>query len=597
MVTNKFERDLLRGSLDLMVLSVLAGGRKYGYLVQKEVREASGGRVDLAAGTLYPLLHRLEDDGLVRADRHGSQAAVGSSPGVGRLCGVHPAALDARKGATGLAMTDSEFDNYIALLSRLLRLGGKQRDAIASELRAHLEDRLDDLLARGVPRDQAVRQALEEFGDAAGLAAEFVSISRDRRNRWIMRLTSISLAATILIAAGIFTFWPGGNAGPGRAAVVAQVPTRPAPGGPGHGAGGGAEAKPLSLTDKLNERLDVQFTDTPFNDVVEFLQDRTDIQFVIKRTKLEEAGVNFDTPITRSLKNVRLSTLLDVMLEELNLVYSEKDDLIVITTPDDAVATMEVRVYDCRDLLTMPTVGQARPGLMPGLMPGGPPTGFPGGSEPRRDSSLPGPGPGLGVPGGIPGGARGGVPGPVPDEGRAPGGFPGSAPGTPVGGRAPGGFPGSRESGAPDVAPSTPGAGVPAPGRPRPDILPQRGPDSGVGPALGGAIPGGGFGPPQGGGAGLGGFAPAGGGLGGEQRHDRPMTAEELKAEQLMNIITTAVDPNSWADVGGTGTIGEYNGLIVVSQSARTHSKIEKVLDMLREAAGLPKSKTPRVVR
>jgi DNA-binding PadR family transcriptional regulator len=66
-VTNKFERDLLRGSLDLVVLSVLAGGRKYGYLVQKEVREASGGRVDLAAGTLYPLLHRLEDDGLIKS--------------------------------------------------------------------------------------------------------------------------------------------------------------------------------------------------------------------------------------------------------------------------------------------------------------------------------------------------------------------------------------------------------------------------------------------------------------------------------------------------------------------------------------------------
>ena len=66
-MTDKFQRDLLRGSLDLMVLSVLAGGKKYGYLIQKEVREASASRVDLSAGTLYPLLHRLEDDGLVRS--------------------------------------------------------------------------------------------------------------------------------------------------------------------------------------------------------------------------------------------------------------------------------------------------------------------------------------------------------------------------------------------------------------------------------------------------------------------------------------------------------------------------------------------------
>ncbi len=66
-MTDKFQRDLVRGSLDLMVLSVLAGGKKYGYLIQKEVREASGTRVDLAAGTLYPLLHKLEDEGLVKS--------------------------------------------------------------------------------------------------------------------------------------------------------------------------------------------------------------------------------------------------------------------------------------------------------------------------------------------------------------------------------------------------------------------------------------------------------------------------------------------------------------------------------------------------
>jgi transcriptional regulator len=66
-VTSKFERELLRGSLDLMVLSVLAGGKRYGYSIQKEVRQASGGRVDLAAGTLYPLLHRLEDEKLIKS--------------------------------------------------------------------------------------------------------------------------------------------------------------------------------------------------------------------------------------------------------------------------------------------------------------------------------------------------------------------------------------------------------------------------------------------------------------------------------------------------------------------------------------------------
>ena len=67
MKTDKFETALMRGSLDLMVLSVLADEPLYGYAIQKNVKLASGGKADLAAGTLYPLLHRLEADKLVRS--------------------------------------------------------------------------------------------------------------------------------------------------------------------------------------------------------------------------------------------------------------------------------------------------------------------------------------------------------------------------------------------------------------------------------------------------------------------------------------------------------------------------------------------------
>ncbi len=62
----KFNPELMRGSLDLMVLSVLATGPKYGYLLQQELRTGSRGLVDVQAGTLYPLLHRLESDRLIR---------------------------------------------------------------------------------------------------------------------------------------------------------------------------------------------------------------------------------------------------------------------------------------------------------------------------------------------------------------------------------------------------------------------------------------------------------------------------------------------------------------------------------------------------
>lgn len=57
-----FDRDLMRGSLDLMVLSALADGPHYGYLLQKKIRQASGNLVRIQAGTLYPILHRLEQE-------------------------------------------------------------------------------------------------------------------------------------------------------------------------------------------------------------------------------------------------------------------------------------------------------------------------------------------------------------------------------------------------------------------------------------------------------------------------------------------------------------------------------------------------------
>jgi len=59
--------DLLRGSLELMVLSVLADGPKYGYAIQQRLRETSRDMVDIQAGTLYPVRHRLEKDKYVRA--------------------------------------------------------------------------------------------------------------------------------------------------------------------------------------------------------------------------------------------------------------------------------------------------------------------------------------------------------------------------------------------------------------------------------------------------------------------------------------------------------------------------------------------------
>lgn len=55
----------LKGSLDLLLLAVLADGPAHGYAVIAGLRERSEGAFDLLEGTVYPALHKLERSGLV----------------------------------------------------------------------------------------------------------------------------------------------------------------------------------------------------------------------------------------------------------------------------------------------------------------------------------------------------------------------------------------------------------------------------------------------------------------------------------------------------------------------------------------------------
>ena len=54
-------RELSRGVIELAVLSVLDGRPRYGYELLSQLDEMTGGAPELKEGTLYPVLHRLED--------------------------------------------------------------------------------------------------------------------------------------------------------------------------------------------------------------------------------------------------------------------------------------------------------------------------------------------------------------------------------------------------------------------------------------------------------------------------------------------------------------------------------------------------------
>ncbi|PYQ40246.1 MAG: PadR family transcriptional regulator [Acidobacteria bacterium] len=58
-------KDLVAASSTPLVLAILAEGESYGYAIIKRVSELSGGHLQWTDGMLYPVLHRLERNGLV----------------------------------------------------------------------------------------------------------------------------------------------------------------------------------------------------------------------------------------------------------------------------------------------------------------------------------------------------------------------------------------------------------------------------------------------------------------------------------------------------------------------------------------------------
>lgn len=55
----------VKGSLDLLLMGVLRNGPAHGYAIIAALRDRSAGEFDLAEGTIYPALHRLEHSGVI----------------------------------------------------------------------------------------------------------------------------------------------------------------------------------------------------------------------------------------------------------------------------------------------------------------------------------------------------------------------------------------------------------------------------------------------------------------------------------------------------------------------------------------------------
>lgn len=103
--TNEF----LRGTLKTIVLKLLAEqGRMYGYEITQSVKERTGGAITLTFGALYPVLHKLEQEGLLLTD------SVEVDGRLRKYYSLTPT------GSTTAAQKVSDFERFVVAMNALI---------------------------------------------------------------------------------------------------------------------------------------------------------------------------------------------------------------------------------------------------------------------------------------------------------------------------------------------------------------------------------------------------------------------------------------------------------------------------------------------
>jgi len=100
----------------------------------------------------------------------------------------------------------------------------------------------------------------------------------------------------------------------------------------------------------------LQFDAVGFSDVIDFLRDVSGANIFVNWKSLEAAGIDRNTPVSASLRNIKFAKALNVILDSVGggqtkLGYTIDEGVITISTADDLSKNVVVRVYDIRDLI------------------------------------------------------------------------------------------------------------------------------------------------------------------------------------------------------------------------------------------------------
>lgn len=101
-----------------------------------------------------------------------------------------------------------------------------------------------------------------------------------------------------------------------------------------------ADPREANIREQLNEKADLDVSEVPLWEVAVYLKQRHGIEIQLDNKALGDAGVGSDIPITRSVKGITLRSILNLILNDLDLTYVIQDGSLVITTKAAAQSTL-----------------------------------------------------------------------------------------------------------------------------------------------------------------------------------------------------------------------------------------------------------------
>jgi len=113
----------------------------------------------------------------------------------------------------------------------------------------------------------------------------------------------------------------------------------------------GLGSRGKDVREALQQPTQLEFVETPLEDVVAYLRDYHGIEIQLDRKALGDVGISPDTPITRNVRGVSLRDGLRLMLRDLDLMYVPRDNVLLITTPEEAETMLATVVYPVGDLV------------------------------------------------------------------------------------------------------------------------------------------------------------------------------------------------------------------------------------------------------